>query len=126
MPSRRNSLLSRKSFTGQSKRRNSIGGKSESGDGAGTVKGRRATRPTRLSAEIEAEGDDDITNVGLSRVQTRERPRSALIDDVPTSSTGVAANDSTARRDFVSYDHKPFTEEDLALAMKRSHLVPPT
>lgn len=73
MPSRRNSLLSRKSFSGKSRRRGSVGDNSERGsidtksqggrDGDGIqIKGRHAARATRLSAEIEAEGDDDVTN----------------------------------------------------------------
>lgn len=75
MPSRRGSLLSRKSIGGKSARRGSIGdnkstrgsidARSHNGDNTGTggqVKGRHAARATRLSAEIEAEGDDDVAN----------------------------------------------------------------
>lgn len=73
MPSRRGSLLSRKSFGGKSVRRGSIGEKSTRGstdakgqeikdEAAPHVKSRHAARATRLSAEIEAEGDDDVTN----------------------------------------------------------------
>ncbi|KAF1343991.1 hypothetical protein BDV97DRAFT_71890 [Delphinella strobiligena] len=118
MPSRRNSLTSRKSF------------------GGSKIKSRHAARPTRLSAEIEAEGDDDVTNVGLSRVQSREKDTTLsrqlsaqnttlsrqLSARNPVKVNGAANNTIDAA---VAHDHQPFTEEELALAMKRSHLTVP-
>lgn len=73
MPSRRGSLLSRKSIGGKSGRRvstgdkstrESIDAKSQAAKETDGVQGQRryAARATRLSAEIEAEGDDDVTN----------------------------------------------------------------
>lgn len=70
MPSRRGSLISRKSYGGKSSRRNSVGDSGKEVDGVQT-KSRHAARPTRLSAEIEAEGDDDVTN-GMSPARPRE------------------------------------------------------
>lgn len=62
MPSRRNSLISRKSFGGSKSRRGSVSD-AVPGETTGVqMKSRHAARPTRLSAEIEAEGDDDVTN----------------------------------------------------------------
>lgn len=77
---------------------------------------------TRLSTEIEAEGDDDVHNVGLSRVQSRDnqyksRPRTA--DDPPKRPRETVPIMSTA------HDHQPFTEQELALALQRSHLAVP-
>jgi len=66
MPSRRGSLLSRKSFGGKSAKRMSVDGKSTDGRNIGLdnaqTKGRNAARATQLSTEMEAEGDDDVTN----------------------------------------------------------------
>ena len=61
--------------------------------------------------------------VGLSRVQSRERglvvPRNLSAEDVkPTK--GRYPNMSTA------HDHQPFSEQELALALQRSHLAVPT
>ena len=74
MPSRRASFISRKSFGGKSSRsrRNSVVGTNgspstrasydgEAAEGA-TERPRYAARATTLAAEIEADGDDDITN----------------------------------------------------------------
>lgn len=151
MPSRAPSLLSRKSFGGKSGRRASIGEKSIKGSIGGKSDGvpetdgvqmrsRGAARPTRLSAEIEAEGDDDVTNVGLSRVQSRERevrpPHSRQLSGISVhhkpSSSGAVANGSTSHQPLDAAVAKaqvkpdlPFTEEELALAMQRSHLTVP-
>ncbi|GAB7348839.1 hypothetical protein MBLNU459_g7548t1 [Dothideomycetes sp. NU459] len=149
MPSRAPSLLSRKSFGGKSGRRASVGEKSTRGsiggksDGVpetdgGQMRSRGAARPTRLSAEIEAEGDDDVTNVGLSRVQSREkeippshsRQLSAISAHHKSSLPGANGSmshqpmDSAVAHSSVEPD-LPFTEEELALAMKRSHLAVP-
>lgn len=148
MPSRAPSLLSRKSFGAKSVRRGSVGEKSTGAksdgiletDGA-QMRSRGAARPTRLSAEIEAEGDDDVANVGLSRVQSRERevgsphsrqPSGVSVHHKPSASN-VAANGSTSHQplnaalaEAQAKPNLPFTEEELALAMKRSHLAVPT
>lgn len=61
--------------------------------------------------------------VGISRVQSYEgkkvdeRPQTA--EDKPNGHLGLATTMSTA------HDHQPFTEEQLALAMQRSHLAVP-
>ncbi|KAF2769415.1 hypothetical protein EJ03DRAFT_96799 [Teratosphaeria nubilosa] len=76
---------------------------------------------TRLSTEVEAEGDDDIHNVGLSRVQSRDhqytKSKPKTTDEIPPP---IIPPMSTA------HDHQPFSEQDLALAMQRSHLAVPT
>lgn len=147
MPSRRASLISRPSFGGRS--RKSIGGTSVK-DGAETTRksqggphnddGRETQDgyssdvgsekrfkhphgvaiPSRLSVEVEAEGDDDVSNVGLSRVNSREMRQSS-----PPKTNG-APPQSQNINGIVAQDHHPFSEEDLALAMKRSHLAVPT
>jgi len=113
-PSRRNSLFSRKSVSGRSLRTASIA------SDAGTEK----TGPHRMETQAEVEGDDDVTNVGISRVQSREhnpvsRPRTATDED-DEQPNGLCKTGT-------AHDHNPFTEADLALAMKQSHLqVPPS
>lgn len=88
-----------------------------------------AAIPTRLSVEVENEGDDDVTNVGLSRVNSNT---AALPFPPPTATTmsETSPRKSTQQRyekgTTIAHDHQPFTEEDLALAMSRSHLVVPT
>lgn len=74
MPSRRASLISRKSFGGRSSlsRRNSMSmSRRNSVSGAGAKSGRESLEVPRerhaalapaLSTEIEAEGDDDVAN----------------------------------------------------------------
>lgn len=89
LPSRRASLASRRSVAvtlpgeeeGDEEARGWMEDAPPAAGGAGggereREKGMRrgAARPTRLSAEVEAEGDDDVANVGLSRVQSREKP----------------------------------------------------
>ncbi|KAL1296636.1 hypothetical protein AAFC00_000122 [Neodothiora populina] len=130
MPSRRNSLISRKSFGGKSSRRNSIGDSGKEVEGVQT-KSRHAARATRLSAEIEAEGDDDVTNVGLSRVQSRDKDKAlsrqlSLDHPLPTSGARNIAEAAAGKSsDGVAQNDQPFTEEELALALKKSHLTVP-
>ncbi|KAM3422666.1 hypothetical protein BST61_g154 [Cercospora zeina] len=130
--SRRSSWISlgRKSFSGKSTdcgRSNSVTSCSGDAD-KGNVRHREGGTmhmgvavPTTLKTEPEAEGDDDVANVGLSRVQSKEqryqpleRPRTA-----DSNTGGLTKTYSTA------YDHRPFTEQDLALALHRSHLAVP-
>lgn len=65
----------------------------------------------------------DLCTVGISRVQSyegnkiEERPRTA--EDKTNGNLGLTTTMSTA------HDHQPFTEEQLALAMQRSHLAVP-
>lgn len=133
VPSRRTSLFSlasrKKSYTGSTlgpsrahSRANSVTSAGTEGSGMGPAARRRERGfgVTRLSTETEVEGDDDIANVGLSRIHSREhvqsRHRTAGNEH---SFTGVPAM-STA------HDHQPFSEQDLALALQRSHLAVPT
>lgn len=121
-PSRKNSLFSRKSYA-KSSRANSVTsfeGQMDRGgvrqrEGHGFAHG--AALATTLSTEQEAEGDDDVGNVGLSRVQSHDQPpksRPHTADGRPYPGMSTA------------YDHQPFSEQELALALQRSHLaVPP-
>jgi len=93
-----------------------------------------AAMPTRLSTEVEQEGDDDVGNVGISRVQSRDhnyrataaaaaaaRPKSPPEALSPKS----GQNDSIEKALSTAHDHQPFTEHDLALALSKSHLAVP-
>ncbi|KAG2168777.1 hypothetical protein D6C90_08632 [Aureobasidium pullulans] len=157
MPSRRASLISRKSFGGRSSlsRRNSMSmSRRNSVSGAGAKSGRESLEVPRerhaalapaLSTEIEAEGDDDVANVGLSRVQSREdkphrpvysrRQTAEYRSRAPTKAsplgmTTTAAPATTSAQiparavdsAKFAHDHTPFTEEELARALQRSHL----
>ncbi|GAB7341896.1 hypothetical protein MBLNU457_g0206t1 [Dothideomycetes sp. NU457] len=86
-----------------------------------------AARPTRLSTEVEQEGDDDVTNVGLSRVNSNNRPAVELSQPPsPTKAdSGHVSGIRGGKTGMPGYDHRPFSEEDLALAIKRSHLAVP-
>ncbi|KAF2206515.1 hypothetical protein CERZMDRAFT_89263 [Cercospora zeae-maydis SCOH1-5] len=146
-PSRRNSIiktpasrrsswisLGRKSFSGRSTdgaRSNSItSGTCDAEKGhvrhrEGATMHMGVAVPTTLKTEPEADGDDDVANVGLSRVQSKEqryqpleRPRTA------DSSTNGQTNGLT-KTYSTAHDHQPFTEQDLALALHRSHLAVP-
>lgn len=91
-----------------------------------------AARATRLSTEVEQEGDDDVFNVGMSRVQSHERnplSRQRSLNQNPHAAThlGVPPNQRlSGQADSVqAHDHHPFTEQELALALKKSHLTVP-
>ena len=130
-----------------------------------------AARPTRLSAEIEQEGDDDVHNgkmmtfawarpplslssllfshplshhhpvmtniifntVGLSRVNSQSQVptrqhHGANSDRPPTAvkaDSGPSMKDNRSNGVAAAHDHRPFTEEDLNLALQRSHLAVP-
>ncbi|TKA23778.1 hypothetical protein B0A50_07060 [Salinomyces thailandicus] len=130
-PSRRNSLFSlasrKKSFRSpRSSRANSVTSadmeKGSVRQREGNLYGGAAMKTTRLSPEAEAEGDDDITNVGLSRIQSREAvPPSRPIPagDHPSQSNGLPPQMTTA------HDHNVFSEHELSMAMQRSHLTVP-
>ncbi|KAK5726756.1 hypothetical protein LTR15_002645 [Elasticomyces elasticus] len=119
-PSRRNSLFSRKSY---SKSRPGSVSSLEPGEKVG-VRQREmhsgAAVDGRLSPEVEAEGDDDVGNVGLSRVQSRDhhpmksRPRTA---DMPPDGDYFST--------ITAHDHEPFSEHEITLALQRSHLAVP-
>ncbi|PPJ50658.1 hypothetical protein CBER1_05268 [Cercospora berteroae] len=146
-PSRRNSVaktpasrrsswisLGRKSFSGKSTdggRSNSVtsgGGDAEKG----TVRHREGAPmhmgvavPTTLKTEPEADGDDDVHNVGLSRVQSKDQ-RYQPLERPRTADSGTAGHaNNLAKTMSTAHDHQPFTEQDLALALHRSHLAVP-
>ncbi|EMC92407.1 hypothetical protein BAUCODRAFT_287697 [Baudoinia panamericana UAMH 10762] len=123
VPSRAPSLFSRKSFGGKSSRANSVVSNGAEAEKAGTrPREFGVAMQPRLSTEEEAEGDDDVANVGLSRVQSREQP--------PAKSRPRTAEDrrlSVQPYNMVTaHDHEYFSEQDLALALQRSHLAVPT
>jgi hypothetical protein len=70
--------------------------------------------------------------VGMSRVQSHERyplsrQRSLNERPPPSGYLGDSLNkSSTSHHDSIqAHDHHPFTEQELALALKRSHLTVP-
>ncbi|KAK0939689.1 hypothetical protein LTR29_008683 [Friedmanniomyces endolithicus] len=122
-PSRSNSLFRRKSHA-RSSRANSV---ASLGDGEKCGPRQRemhsgAMITAQLSTEVEADGDDDVTNVGLSRAQSREqvptksRPRTA--EDIPPDCSEYFGSGT-------AHDHRPFSEHELTLALQRSHLAVP-
>ncbi|KAK0333519.1 hypothetical protein LTR02_016968 [Friedmanniomyces endolithicus] len=122
-PSRSNSLFRRKSHA-RSSRANSV---ASLGDGEKCGPRQRemhsgAMITAQLSTEVEADGDDDVTNVGLSRAQSREqvptksRPRTA--DNIPPDCSDYFGSGT-------AHDHRPFSEHELTLALQRSHLAVP-
>ncbi|KAK4504618.1 hypothetical protein PRZ48_002579 [Zasmidium cellare] len=148
MASRRNSWLSmgRKSFSGKSA---TDVGRSASVTSGDTEKSSAvhkrdhahhhlgAARQTALSGGkvAEQEGDDDVANVGLSRVHSIDHahPRKEAEESRPQSSAGEKRSDTpqdqmnslSQSHTITAHDHQPFTEHDLALALKRSHLTVP-
>lgn len=100
MPSRRNSM---KSFGGRSSRgnsrRNSLGDSAV--DGLQT-KSRHAARATRLSAEIEAEGDDDVTN-GMFFFEAFDSKESATLTGLAKSVFHVYSRETRTRLCLVSF-----------------------
>nr|POE85189.1 hypothetical protein CFP56_67347 [Quercus suber] len=128
-PSRRNSVFSLGRKSGAS-RSNSVtshetgksGVKQREGGGVDGAARRAQLGTQRLSTEVENEnGDDDVANVGLSRMQSHDK--SASLNPQTTGevrTNGIPAIMNTA------HDHQTFTEEDLALAIKRTHLAVPT
>lgn len=138
-PSRRNSWMSmrRKSYRSQKSIRNGSVASAET-EKSGIDPKRRdnvgtgAAMAPKLSTEAEAEGDDDVGNVGMSRVQSRERKPASRPASRPLSMDGKANGHANGHvhpaalpPHIQAYDHQPFTEHDLALALKRSHLDVP-
>jgi len=82
-----------------------------------------AARATALRTEIEQDGDDDIANVGVSRVQSKDRVTKPPNGATEQSTDGLTQAAGTIHD--TAHDHEPFTEHDLALALSRSHLAVP-
>ncbi|GAB7361902.1 hypothetical protein MBLNU230_g1940t1 [Neophaeotheca triangularis] len=139
LPSRRNSFMSmgrksvgNKSMSGKSggkSRRNSVASTESANNYSHPPSsglrpregGHGAARKTPLTTEPEAEGDDDVTNVGLSRVQSRDK------ENVPLSRQRTAEDENKMNGiHTVAHDHQPFSQQDLELAMRKTHLAPPT
>lgn len=78
---------------------------------------------------------DDGIAVGLSRVHSHDYAQPPKVDiSRPTSSSGQDKRSDTPQdhmnglsqtATITAHDHQPFTEHDLALALKRSHLAVP-
>ncbi|KAK3725554.1 hypothetical protein LTR37_000524 [Vermiconidia calcicola] len=127
-PSRRSSWFSvgRKSVSGRSEggRTNSVG----SGDGEkGGVKHREGIGGTavapRLKTEPEAEGDDDVTNVGMSRVQSYDKPALSRPRTADDPEPNGVLNGLHTTNTITARDHQPFTAQDLELAMSRTRTL---
>ncbi|KXT08849.1 hypothetical protein AC579_1482 [Pseudocercospora musae] len=131
-PSRRSSWISlgRKSFSGKSSdgRTNSI----TSGDTEkSNVRQREhmgVAQPPKLSTEAEnSDGDDDVHNVGMSRVGSKDRNPPTL--SPPRTADGpndlALPHMNGISKTITAHDHQPFTEAELALAINRSHLPVP-
>jgi len=90
-----------------------------------SIIGRRSlAQPRRSNVGQVAEnaGDDDVGNVGLSRQVTADRIPPLHENGVETEDPSrVETHGGSSERD----GHKPFTEEDLALAVKKSNLAIP-
>ncbi|EME47827.1 hypothetical protein DOTSEDRAFT_124512 [Dothistroma septosporum NZE10] len=135
-PSRRNSWLSigRKSFSGKSTeggRSNSITSGETEKNGVRQREHLGAARPPALQNQPEAEGDDDVGNVGMSRVQSKDhgmasRPRTSEGQPNGSASGNTNGLPNLIQTLSTAHDHHPFTEKDLALALQRSHLAVPT
>ncbi|QIW96180.1 hypothetical protein AMS68_001698 [Peltaster fructicola] len=122
LPSRRNSFLSfRKGIASRNASRNaSIVSNSDKGGSKHTEDIGPSLRPA-LSPEVEQYGDDDVANVGGSHLRGRERD----LPSPPRTAAALSSNNLSPTRG-TARDHQPFSEDDLALAMKRSHLTVPT
>ncbi|CZT23556.1 uncharacterized protein RCC_09270 [Ramularia collo-cygni] len=136
-PSRRNSSrrhswygMGKKSFGGMSEhgrasRANSVSSNAETEKGSTRQREHvgHAAVATRLSTEIEQEGDDDVGNVGISRVQSRDQSHKGRPKNLELPNAQQAGSIEKALE--TAHDHQPFTEHDLALALSRSHLAVP-
>ncbi|PSK51889.1 hypothetical protein B9Z65_3156 [Elsinoe australis] len=112
MPSRRGSRVSRKSVSGPSgagresmdDRRRSIASNSRSNSITEPNTARRYRQSQRiaqqmkLQAEPEHSGDDDVANVGISRVNSNEKPPQIHVNQ-PTPSRTPAAHSPSAATD---------------------------
>lgn len=80
-----------------------------------------------IACDVGVKCNTDAVAVGLSRVQSRDRvpvsrPMTAE-DHEPNGLSNGASNG--LYKTGTAADHHPFTENDLALAMKQSHLEVP-
>lgn len=131
--------MGRKSFSGKSTeggRSNSITSGETEKSGVRQREHLGAARPPALGNQPEAEGDDDVGNVGMSRVQSKDhvivsRPRTS--EGLPNGTANGLANgvpngipNGLTQTLSTAHDHRPFTEGDFALALQRSHLAVPT
>ncbi|ORY05922.1 hypothetical protein BCR34DRAFT_604376 [Clohesyomyces aquaticus] len=129
MPSRRNSIstLGRRSIGGRkgsSRGHDGVGIGVDSGIG-GSIAGDEQ-RPERLREGSDEEGD--VTNVGLSRPPTNEPRKSSTYNrrshSIASGGSRPATSDRARRSGSTKHD-QPFTQEELELALKRSHLEAP-
>ncbi|KAK6428907.1 hypothetical protein LTR95_014945 [Oleoguttula sp. CCFEE 5521] len=137
-PSRRGSWIERRRSM-RSGRTGSVASMASGKSGGGVHRreyvGAGAAVATRLSVEIENEGDDDVANVGLSRVQSRDRNPRSRVGSTHRSRQRTAEHVTpvpppnelghSLYKPMTAHDHQPFSEHDLALALNRSHLAVP-
>ncbi|KAF2726347.1 hypothetical protein K431DRAFT_6638 [Polychaeton citri CBS 116435] len=124
-PSRRHSLISlgrRKSYGAKSHRTGSFSSDT-------TEKSRhRKDALSRLNTQTEAEGDDDVANVGMSRVVSRDTKKDALSRPRTAENhkpNNLDATVSGASEGTQAHDHHPFTEADLERALRKSRIAEP-
>lgn len=142
LPSRRNSFLDfRKGLASRNASRNASRSASvaSNDNGGAKHKDKLGRRPPRLSAEVEQDGDDDpangkylklcylevsgltVTVVGGSHLPSVDRDL-----PLPPRTAKAMSNDRNAPHTMITaHDHQPFSESDLAMAIKRSHLTVP-
>ncbi|SMQ54642.1 unnamed protein product [Zymoseptoria tritici ST99CH_1A5] len=132
-PSRRSSWYSmgKKSYGGKSDvvRNGSVtSGEAEKGGTRQREHVSHAAKATTLKTEMEQEGDDDVGNVGLSRVQSKDmayKSRPTSMDVRAEQERDGAQYHGMDTTLSTAHDHHPFTEQELALALSRSHLSVP-
>ncbi|KJY01613.1 hypothetical protein TI39_contig285g00058 [Zymoseptoria brevis] len=150
-PSRRSSWYSmgKKSYGGKSDvvRNGSVtSGETEKGGTRQREHVSHAAKATTLRTEMEQEGDDDVGNgadynrppgnkqsandsaVGLSRVQSKDmayKSRPTSMDARAEQERDGAQYHGMDTTLSTAHDHHPFTEQELALALSRSHLSVP-
>lgn len=90
---RRKSIAQQSGKTGTTSRSNSIAGSYE----PKSKPNQRAAQPTALQSEPEQSGDDDVANVGVSRVNSREKPPRISVS-APEPAADVQAPAATAPR----------------------------
>ncbi|KAJ9638400.1 hypothetical protein H2201_002676 [Coniosporium apollinis] len=102
------------------------------------VGGRKSFQSRRGESHVgstveEDEGDDtDVKNVGLSKNNTHEGANASAsaapmsLNQIANQPSGSRPQSSNANGGRTSPYQQPFTQEDLTLALKRSHLDGPT
>lgn len=135
MSSRRNSVFSmgRKSVGRKSVTSESEGGRSNSATSGHTdMSSKRREREATgepvsrmLTTQTEQEGDDDVGNVGLSRVHSKDAPRLKVSDGEQANAQPNGQANGLHKTMSTAHDHQPFSEEDLAHAMQRFRLEVP-